>query len=242
MTDRVVLNNIDHHDLKFAPRHGAAYGDAVNQVPVFATEFEEVQREFPILFRRGAEAPFEAVALLGLDRDENLFLDGEHWTTRYVPALFQRGPFSIGVPPQAQDPLEPAEPMVHVDLDDPRISREQGVPLFLPQGGNAPVLDQVAHVLRTIYAGFDFNRAMFAAFEEFDLLEPVALEISLSDVERYNVTDHYTIAQDRLAALEGAALERLNRAGFLRAAYLAAASLGNIGQLIARKNARRAVP
>ena len=39
--------------------------------------------------------------------------------------------------------------------------------------------------------------------------------------------------------LDGAALEALNRSGFLRHAVLASASLGNIGQLIERKNHKR---
>jgi hypothetical protein len=45
-------------------------------VLVFPTEFEALQREYPILFRRGRQRRLQAVALLGLDRDENLFLDG----------------------------------------------------------------------------------------------------------------------------------------------------------------------
>ncbi|HWU95850.1 MAG TPA: SapC family protein, partial [Sphingomonas sp.] len=52
MTRPVALDNVAHADLRVALRHGAAYGDAVNQTLVFPTEFAEAQREFPILFRR----------------------------------------------------------------------------------------------------------------------------------------------------------------------------------------------
>ena len=92
----VQLNNIDHADLRVSPRAGAAFGDAANQAPVFPAEFEDLQREFAILFRR-RENGLQAYALLGLDRDENLFLSGDYWTSRYVPASHQRGPFSIGL-------------------------------------------------------------------------------------------------------------------------------------------------
>ena len=34
--------------------------------------------------------------------------------------------------------------MIHVDLDDPRIGTDDGIPLFLPQGGQSPLLDHVA--------------------------------------------------------------------------------------------------
>ena len=85
--NRVLLNNIDHHDLRVITRHGAEFGDAVNQVMVFPTEFEAVQREYPIVFRRDAEGALRPVALLGLTREENLFLDGAGgWRAGYVPA------------------------------------------------------------------------------------------------------------------------------------------------------------
>jgi hypothetical protein len=58
---------------------------------VLPTEFEEVQREYPILIRKDPSGDYQAVALLGLDRDENLFLDETGWNARYVPAVQQRG-------------------------------------------------------------------------------------------------------------------------------------------------------
>ncbi len=87
MTHHVPLDNVDHADLRVAIRHGAAFGDAVNQLLVMPGEFEELQREFPILFRRGgdADAPWYAVVLTGFDQDENLFLADGGWTTRAVP-------------------------------------------------------------------------------------------------------------------------------------------------------------
>ena len=37
MTNNVLLNNVDHQDLKIDTRHGAAFGDAINQVLIFPT-------------------------------------------------------------------------------------------------------------------------------------------------------------------------------------------------------------
>ncbi len=74
MTNKVLLNNVDHQDLKVVVRHSAAYGDGINQALVFPTEYEALQREYPILFRRDEDGEFHSVVLLGLDRDEHLFL------------------------------------------------------------------------------------------------------------------------------------------------------------------------
>lgn len=234
MANIVLLNNVDHHDLRVRLDHGAAFGDAVNLVRVFPTEFEELAREYPILFRRAADG-YEAHVLLGLDRDENLFLDGTHWQARYVPALRQRGPFSIRSAATAD-----AEPLIDVDLDSPRIAVDAaGEPVFLPHGGNAPYLDHVAAVLRRIHVGHLANASMFAALEGEGLIEPVALEITIDEARRYDLADFSTIGAEALDSLDGDALERLHRAGFLRPAFAAAASLGNIARLIDLK-ARRA--
>jgi hypothetical protein len=232
MTNKVLLNNVDHHDLRVIARHGPEFGDNINQALIFPTEFEVVQREYPILFRKDADGEFQAVVLLGLDRDENLFLENGDWKARYVPAVQQRGPFSIAL----NDDAAQTGPMIHVDLEHPRISRTEGEALFLPHGGNAPYLEHVTGVLRTIYVGIEASRPMFAAFEEAGMIEPVQIEIKLSDAEQYDLPQYHAVSEDRLAALDGPALERLHRQGFLRLAFQAAASLGNMSRLIDLKN------
>jgi hypothetical protein len=230
--NRVVLNNIDHQDLRVMPHAGAPYGDSVNQMLIFPSEFEEAQREFPIVFRRD-DAGFRALVLLGLDSNENLFLNSEGWTTRYVPALSRRGPFSIGV--QRPQEGEVADPKIHVDLDDPRVGQE-GFPLFLEHGGNAPYLDHVAAVLRVLYEGVETAPAVYDALAESGLLQPITMQIQISDDQAYDLPDLYAIDQQALADLSGEALERLHRTGLLRAAIMAASSLGNVQHLIALKN------
>jgi hypothetical protein len=239
MTNTVLLDTIAHADLRVAIGYAAAFGDAVNQSVLFPSEFEEAQRDYPILFRRDAQGAYYAVALLGLDRDENLFLDAAGWEARHVPVSHQRGPFHIGMVERVIDGLPRREPMLHVDLDHPRIGASDGQPAFLPHGGHSPYLEHVIRVLQVVHDGLLQQPALFAALAQADLIEPVTLDIALDDTTHYSVPDCYTVGAERLARLDGAALEALNRAGFLRHAVLVAASLANVGQLIARKNRKR---
>ncbi|QCI79163.1 peptide ABC transporter permease [Hankyongella ginsenosidimutans] len=234
MARNVLLNNVEHADLRVAMRHGPEHGDALNQVPVFPTEFADVSREYPILFRKDAQGSLQAVALLGLDRDENLFLGPDGWQARYIPAVQRRGPFLIGF----QDVGGTREPMVLIDLDDPRVG--DGEPLFLPQGGNTPFLDMVSRTLKALHQGVEVMPQMFAAFEAEGLIEPIQLELKVGSERSYLLGDVYTISESRLAGLPGAALERLNRAGFLGAAFLVLASMPNIAALVERKSRRLA--
>jgi hypothetical protein len=74
MTNAVLLDNVTHKDLRVKTGFTAEFGDSVNQVLVFPTEFAFIQREYPIFFRRNKKGEYQAVALLGLDKGENLFL------------------------------------------------------------------------------------------------------------------------------------------------------------------------
>lgn len=230
MAKWVKLDNVDHAALTVAPRYGAAFGDAVNQLLVFPTEFEQIQRDLPIVFRRDDQGRFYAVALLGLDLDENLFLADDRWTTRYVPVLQQRGPFTV----------DAAGGLPLVDLADPRVDAEGGEPLFLPHGGNTPYLQHAIAVIEAIRHGRNSIAPFFAALEDLGLLRARTLDVQLGDGTSYAIADVFTLDEERLADVPDAALVPLHRSGILRAATMAAASLGNVSRLIEFKNARRA--
>lgn len=234
MTNTTRLDNVAHADLRIARGHGAAYGDAVNQIALFLPEFEEAQRDYPILFLRDEHGSLQSVAILGLDRDENLFLQGDgRWGAGYVPAMARRGPFLIG--------FVSGEPVIHVDLDHPRVTQANGTggdPVFLPQGGQAPALERALDALRAIHVGNEAAQAMTSLFDEFGLVQPVALDVQVSDRHSYAFNDYLAITHEVIASLDGAALAKLNQAGLLMPAVFAASSLANINRLIARKRAR----
>lgn len=231
---RALLNNIDHADLRIRLDRGAAFGDAVNQMTVFPTEFEALQRDYVLIFRRDEDGHWRSTVLLGLDADENLYLDGDRWDADQIPALMEIGPFSIGLP----RPGEAGEPMIHIDTDHPRVSTGEGAPLFLDQGGNAPYLERIAATLQAVYIGDQLSAPMFAAFEAAGLLEPVTFDIELTSGRRYKVPDCWVVDGGRFAALGAEALAALHAQDFLRCAVWQLSSLANLPRLIARKERR----
>jgi len=240
MTKTVLLDNVTHKDLRVRTGYSAEFGDNVNSALVFPAEFASVQREYPILFRKDPDGDLHAVALLGLDKDENLFLDEAGWNARYVPAVRQRGPFLIGFQKNEVDGEIVREPVVHVDLEHPRVSKTDGQPVFLRHGGNSPYLERASQMLQIIYKGTEYAKRMFAAFDEADLIEAMEVEIQLDDRVKYKLPGFFTVSQERLAALDGGQLERLNGPGCLHLAMLVVTSLGNVTWLIELKNRKRA--
>ena len=223
-------------------RHGAALGDAVNQTLIFPSEYQDIQRHYPIFFRHTEGGGFKSVALLGFDRDENLFLDGGRWNAAYVPAMHSVSPFLIGQPKAAPGEELPAdaEAMILVDPEHPRISRTEGEALFLAHGGNSPALTQVTKVLQQVYAGAQASDPMFAAFLEAGLLAPVEIEVKIDDRQAFILNDMLTISRDALHSLDGEPLQALNRAGFLALAFYVVSSMGNLSHMITLKNDRNA--
>lgn len=228
MTRTALLNNIDHHDLRVITRRSAALGDGVMLAHTFPDEFRQLQAHYPIVFQKSADGTsFHPVALLGLQPGQNLFLGPEGWTADYLPLALEREPFFIG--------RDGDELVVHVDLDSPRLSRDEGEPLFLPHGGTTAYLERIGTVLQTLHQGLQATPAFIEALLAHELLESFVLDIDTPDGGTARLAGYYTVHEERLAALDGAALGRLHQAGHLQAVYMAVASLSQLRGLIARQ-------
>jgi len=239
MTRHVLLDISTHRNLRVSQRYSAQFGDGVATVVTFPTEFVHLQREYPILFRKDAKTgEFLSVALLGFNKDENLFLDGDRWEAWYVPGVIARGPFLIGFQDRNEGGEVRREPVVLVDMDDPRVGDAQGAAVF-DEHGETPYLEHIASILNGLHGGIAASKPMFEAFTALDLIEPVKLEIQITESEKYSLLGLFTINEQKLAALEGESLLRLNQAGFLQCAFFVLASLANVKKLIDLKLKRR---
>ncbi|MBC6904958.1 peptide ABC transporter permease [Saccharophagus sp. K07] len=244
MPKYVLLNNVEHKDLRVKLGYSTAYGDNVASTLTFPSEFGDVHKEYPILFQKNSETgKFQSIVLLGFKKGENLFLSSNDkginpgWNANYVPGIVARGPFLIGFQDQSSLGGSEQEPVIYVDMESPRVGYEEGERVFREFGGATPYLENISDILRGIHAGMEISNAMFAIFEEFGLIEPIAIKIELNNGEKYSVEGNYTISEERLRSLDGAALEKLNRSGFLQGAFLVLSSLGNVKRLIDIKNA-----
>jgi len=225
-----VLDNVVHANLKVKLQFGDEFRNNVNHTVVFPTEFQSLQHEYPIFFRQAEDKSFYAVALLGLDKDENLFLEGGRWFARYVPAVQMRGPFVI----ELRDDNS-SDPLIRIDTDDSRVNENEGESLFLPEGGYTPFLNEMLQVLRRVHVGAQVSSDFFSHLESFGLIEPVTVEANYGDTLQYKVTDMYTINRDRMASLSGESLHKLNALGLLEHCYAVMFSFANMSRLVDMK-------
>ncbi len=241
-----MLNNIDHQHYRVLHQFSAALGDNLPTVPVVPTEFDDLQKEYPILLRKDVAAQWQPVALLGFAAGENLYLSekaAHGWDAHYIPASVEKGPFRIGFQrplnltdePAAVIHLDPAHVKVQADASQPHFAKAQ--PLFLAQGGNSPYLEYIAGRLDCLHRGAALQSAFCEALAALDLIVPVNIELTLVNSEKIRLTGNYCLYAGRLAALGGDALQQLHQQGFLAPAFAMVSSMSHIDRLLARKNA-----
>ncbi|WP_395341105.1 SapC family protein [Ningiella sp. W23] len=240
MPNHQLLNNIDHKHTKVIVENHEKYGDKISVIQTFPSEFIHIQKEYPILFQKTEDqSKFQAIAMLGLVEDENLFLENDHgWRANYIPAMIAKGPFLIGFQDQSATGGSDRAPVIHIDMDNPRVNDSEGMPVFSETGGITSYVSHINDILMGILDGVGAADAMFAAFEQYELLEEFTIEFSLNNGEKYKVAGNYTISEEKLQQLSPDALKALQEKGYLMGAYLVMASLTNIQRLVNLKNAR----
>jgi hypothetical protein len=235
MTRPALLDNVTHRHLRIRTERAAHLGDARQSVLALPAEFRLLQAHFPIVFQHvDGDAGFQPIALLGLEEGQNLFLTDRGWDAPVVPMALQRDPFMIG---RDGDKLQ-----LHVDLDSPRVVKpedgEVGTAVFMPHGGHSEYLEHVISLLEHLHAQAQRLPAFIDALTRHQLLEPFVLDVELPDGEQGRLSGLYTLHEERLAALPGAALERLQRDGHLLPIYMQLASLAQLQGLLERQSAR----
>ena len=229
------LSNETHADISVTDRYGTDCGNNVHMMPVSVAELAPLIANYPVFLSRDEETgAYVMTAILGFFEGENLFLDGKTWDAPYQPLQAQIGPFSVVETGSGPNP----ELAIRIDMDDPRVSEQGGQALFLADGNQAEYLKRKSAIIATIIKDLNATDAFVAACHAHDLLEPVELQVSFKDRSTVRFDGLLTINHEKLSALSGEALETFHAAGHLRAAYYITASLGQVQNLIRRRNAR----
>jgi len=228
-----LVNKEEHQDLRIDTRRSAELGDNVQLAMTFPNEFRNVQFSYPILFRKTGE-DFMPVALFGFEKDENLFLSESGWNASYIPTMIRKEPFLIGTQGGSED--EEAARVLSLDLDSPRVNKEQGEALFGALGEMTEFLEGQAAMLESIYEGLQQSKRFVQALLDQDLLESVTFDITLKDGSRNSLLGFYTIDEEKVPELSAETLHLMNRNDMLMPLFMVLASLSNVQRLIEFKN------
>ena len=235
MAEYQLLNKQKHKNLRVTTNYSADMGYNVGATMIMDTEVLAAQREYAIIFRKHAETGrYFPNVLLGFQENENLFLDGNgNWLATHIPLAIAKGPFIIGF----QESKEGAYPTACINLDDPRVSENgPGESLFNEDGSLTHYMDYISKILLLLHTSSKSVTQMVDLFVELDLIEPLRLDIKFVNGEQVAFQGGFTVAEEKLAALDEAALSKLHKTGFLSAAYYISNSVENVQKLVELKN------
>lgn len=223
----VVLDRELHKGLRI--QHGDARFASKNQaVPLLVAEFPEACLEYPIVFSKGQDGQWMALALTGLSAGANAFVDAKGaWSGRYVPASVRRYPFILAEGADQQLSLA-------ADLSAPQLGSQDGEPLFDEQGQPTALVQGVMRLLGEFQAQAKATTAVIGQLDEAQLLMQQNLQVRLGDGRNAVVEGVWIIDEKKLRELPDDKILAWFKGGELTATHAQMLSLRNLVPLLER--------
>jgi hypothetical protein len=239
MTNFTVLDKNIHRNTRVITDRGAEYGENIHLVPVIGDELTQLILEYPVcLIKSNDTGQFGLQALLGFEPEENLYLNGRQWNANYLPLHMRRQPFMVSIKGGTGQAPSPENSVITINTNNPRVQEEHGELLFNESGNSTPFLNEMNKMLSSLVNGIVRTEAFIKVLAEFDLIEPVHLDISFTNEETKRFEGIYTINEEKLKQIDLDKLNSLHKQGYLQACYLLLASMGNVQKLIQLKRLR----
>ncbi|MBS2034616.1 SapC family protein [bacterium] len=237
----VALSKEKHSKWSVEVGDSFAFAAQVNSVPLMAAEFGAAAADYSIVFVRGEDETYVPTVVLGLQQNQNVFVDDQqHWTASYIPAFVRRYPFVFA--------LSEDKKTFTLCIDEAFAGFNQsnrGQKLFEKNGEPSKYVGDLLRFLQDFESEFVKTRSFTANLDELELLEPMHAQISSQTGEKTTLTGFYCVNREKLRNLSGKSLARLSATGELELAYLHLFSLKNFQELQRRSaqlpNEREAV-
>jgi len=209
----VVLAAARHFDLNYVPIGDYRFARASNSIPLTIAEFVPAVRHYPIVFT-GA-APVLPVAIVGVDADDNLFVDGGgQWAAgAYVPAYVRRYPFIFVEADNKTDFLHAIDEAARV------LKPGDGNGVFR-DGQPSELIRQALSFCGEYQANVAATRAFCDALEEESLLVPKQADFTLASGRRVRLGGFRVIDEERFNKLPNKTFLQFRKRGWLHPIYL----------------------
>lgn len=210
---------------------------ATNAIPISFAELPLAARDYPVVFIRPREdGPLRLVALLGLQAEQNLFVnaDGQWAAGTYRPAYLRRFPFCMAT--VRREGESSGERIICVE--SAHIDAERGEPVTDEAGNPLPWWEQATRFLSDYEADLLRTEKACDVIDKNGILEPFSAQAVGDDAATFNVTGMYRINETKLARLTADTLRMLISRGIMSRLYAHMMSLDRFSQLLDRARNR----
>ena len=229
----VPLNKERHKDLYIEPTDNYLFARDSNSLYIAVVEFARAASEYPIVFGNDQEGGLFPAVLLGLKRNQNLFVDEQgNWNAGYIPAYTRRYPFILAGSSEGN-----GEEQFTVCIDEGYAgfnTAREGQALFDEQGEQSPILKQAVDFLKDYQNQIRLTMQFCEQLSELEILEPVQANVEMRSGDKLSIGGFQCVNRDKLKALAADRLKSLVESGALEMIYAHLLSLNNINALMTR--------
>lgn len=228
-----AINSSAHGNVKVKSNPSFIQSKNKHFAPVVVQEFISASKEFPIVFIKDTETGrFNAVVLLGLKPQENLFFDEKSWQGSYTPQALTLYPFVIHQAPDSDKAL------LCVDEESELVNETEGDAFFDEKGAQQAWLTAKGEAVVDYIDKSGVTQNFIQLLLAKELLAPQTLSLNLAGQEEYTLDGLYVINEQKLNDLSDSEFSELRKTNALPAIYAVLMSMPCIKKLIDRQAAK----
>lgn len=224
------INNIEHKDIKVKVSAGVADLEGQNILPLVVGEFSHAAIEFPICFIKNPKTEeFQVVALMGIERNENLFVEDGKWTAAYMPARYTHKPFGLIANPQ-----DPQQFGIALDVEHELVSKDEGEALFNEDGSESEFLTKQKNAMQSYLEMEQLTKLFVKELAEKDLLISRQINVKL-DGKQMDIDGVYMVDEEKFNKMSDEDFLNMRSRGMLSPVYTHLLSMRQMNSLMKRK-------
>lgn len=232
MANLVPVKKEQHQQLKVSAKRSLAHLTNQHIVGASASEFAQLATSFPLAFVKNENSnQYRSIAMLGLESNENVFLQGENWLAPYVPQNASMVPFALGLDPEKEKTLTSC-----VDLDSEFVGEDKELALFDDEGKETDFLKSVQESLGRLYDNEVMTEKFINELAENDLIQELELVIGLATGEQKRLVGIHGINEKALGELSDEKVLDFQKRGLFIPIYAMLMSLGQVHRLVQLRN------
>lgn len=226
----VAINKQTNGDWGFEPSDDYSYTSETNSLYIAAVEFIKAASEYPIVFCTADDGSVFPVVVLGLRKDENLYVnDKGEWLANYIPAYVRRYPFIL-----AKNEQSPDQFTVCMDSSCLGFNTDgQGRKLF-DDGVESEWLKKSVSFLEDYQKHIQLTVLFCNNIKEYGILESMQANAQLDSGEKISLGGFMCINREKLKKLNDEILLNMVKTDQMELVYAHLTSLPNIEVLRCR--------
>lgn len=226
------LHNETHRNIKITKKNDVSDLSTQNVLPIVLGEFASAAMEFPIYFVKNPEnEQYQVIALMGIQRGENLFVKDGKWDASYMPARYTHAPF--GLLRNSQDENQFG---IALDVESELVSETDGEALFNDAGEETEFLKKQKEAMGKYLEQERFTMMFAKELAAKDLLITRTINVSLGE-KKMDIDGISMVDEDKLKALSDEDFLDLRKKGMMSSIYTHLFSTRQMNNLLRRKAA-----